>query len=303
MLAVVTALALALLCGCGPKEDTTMHKGTSLSESASESDGLPEADAASAGARVSFVDVGKGDCILVQAGESAALIDTGYDDTSGEVIAYLRSCGVERLDCLVITHYDKDHVGGLRAIGQAIPIDAVYLPNYTGADKPYRTVKKAVDDLGLPARQVTAELVIPLGSAELSIFPSSVTFVPDANGDEGNDNDLSLVATLSAGSDSYLFAGDLEEEGIEAFLEAGHGAFDVLKMPHHGEKSSNTDELLDDVKPQVVVITDGEDDPAEKKTLKLLKGMDVDVYRTSTDGTIVVEGDGAGGYVVSTDDR
>ena len=64
------------------------------------------------GACVSFIDVGKGDCILLQSGQSAALIDTGYDRTSGEVISFLRKKGVGHLEFLIITHYDRDHVGG-----------------------------------------------------------------------------------------------------------------------------------------------------------------------------------------------
>ena len=94
--------------------------------------------------RVSFIDVGKGDCILLQAGDSAALIDTGYDSTSGKVLSYLKQQGVSHLDCVIITHYDRDHVEGLRAIGKALGIDAVYLPGYEGADKNYETVTSAV---------------------------------------------------------------------------------------------------------------------------------------------------------------
>ena len=67
------------------------------------------------GVRMTTVDVGKGDCILVQAGASSVLIDTGYENTSSKVVSYLRGQGVSRIDYLVVTHYDRDHVGGLRA--------------------------------------------------------------------------------------------------------------------------------------------------------------------------------------------
>ena len=91
----------------------------------------------SEGIRVTVVDVGKGDCILVQAGGSSVLIDTGYDATSGKVVSYLREQGVNRLDYLVITHYDRDHVGGLRGVGSAFDIGTVFLPGYRGGDKNY----------------------------------------------------------------------------------------------------------------------------------------------------------------------
>ena len=303
--AALIALVLLVLVGCGNVEESSDSRTTSQVDDALEADDMAEVeevraqDSAPRGVRVTYVDVGKGDCILVQAGGAATLIDTGYEETADEVLDCLRNNGVSRLSCVVITHYDKDHVGGVRAIGEACRIDTVYLPGYTGADKQYRSVASAVKDLGLSAQQVTQQTSLRLGPARLDIFPSSLTYVPNANGDEGNDNDLSLVLGLTHGNDSYLFAGDLEKEGIDAYLEAGHGTFDVLKMPHHGEKSGNTDELLDDVKLQIAIITDGADDPADKKTLKLLKTAGVEVYRTAADGTIVVTSDGTGSYAVS----
>ena len=280
-LAAAFALSLFILAGC-EQDKSQIKEGDSMG-----------------GTRISFIDVGKGDCILLQTGGSAALIDTGYKDTSDEVLSYLQAQGVSHLDCLIITHHDRDHVGGLRAIGKALGIGTVYLPGYEGSDKNYQTVTSAVDDLGLNAQSVAEPLHLKLGDSDLDIFPSGVEYIPGSMGEEGNDNDLSLVTTLTGDGGSYLFAGDLEEDGIAAFLEAGHGRFDVLKVPHHGEKSSNTDELLEAVRPQIAVITDSVDDPAAKKTLKLLDEIGADTFRTSTSGPIVVQNDAAGRYSVS----
>lgn len=248
---------------------------------------------------VSFIDVGKGDCILLQAGDSAGLIDTGYDKTSSDVLAYLKQRGVSQLDWVILTHYDRDHVEGLHAIGKAIGIGTVYLPGYEGSDKNYQTAMTAVEDLKLPAQRVTQEQHLKLGNNDLNIFPSSVEYDPGNKEDEGNDNDLSLVVTLTGNGASYLFAGDLEEDGIAAYLKSKHGHFDVLKMPHHGKKASGIDAFLDDIKPSIAVITDSDKDPADKKILKLLEARDVDVYRTGTSGTIVVSNDSSGHYSVS----
>lgn len=287
---VMFASVMLVFSGCGQAEDSSGGATSMKDFTRNTSDGV----------RVSVIDVGKGDCILVQAGGSTALIDTGYDSTSGEVLTYLRNQGVARLDCLVITHYDKDHVGGLRAIGKAFDIGAVYLPGYEGADKNYRATKATVNDLGLPAQQVTQKQVLAFGGASFTIYPSNLVYIPDAKGNEGNDDDLSLVTTLVYGKDSYLFAGDLEKEGIVAFLKRGLGRFDVLKVPDHGQKSGNADELLEDVQPKVALITDSAADPAVKKTLKLLAGCGADVYRTSENGTVVVESTGTGSYSVTT---
>ena len=249
---------------------------------------------------VSVIDVGKGDCILLQAGGSAALIDTGYDATADKVLNHLRKQGVTRLEFVIITHYDRDHVEGLRAIGSALNISVVYLPGYEGSDKNYRTLMSAIADLGLPAQQVTQQLHLQLGDADLELIPSRVAYVPGGKGEEGNDNDLSLVAALTSGNDSYLFTGDLQKDGIEAYLEHSLGQFDVLKVPHHGHKSSMSDELFEDVRPQIAIITDAAHDSAEKKTLKLLNEIGATVYTTSEVRTVVVQGDGAGHYDVST---
>ena len=249
--------------------------------------------------QVTVIDVGKGDCILVQAAGSAALIDTGYDDTADAVVRHLRERGVERLEFLLVTHYDKDHVGGIRAIGEAFPIGAIYLPGYEGGDKQYRSAVSAVGRLAAPAKRVTEETVLSLGGARFTILPTNLTYDPHAAGDEGNDNDLSLVATLVSGADSYLFAGDIEEAGTDEYLARGLGAFDVLKVPHHGEKASNMDELLAAVRPKVAIVTDASDDTADKKTLKQLKRAGADVYCTSDCGTIAVASTGVGAYRVT----
>ena len=292
-LAAVFGFALPARAGCAQDTGTADADGQATLEQPA--DPANSAD----GLRVSYIDVGKGDCILIQAGESAALIDTGYEDTSDDVLSHLHKQGVDHLACLVITHYDKDHIGGVRAIGKEFAIDTVYLPGYEGSDKNYRALMGAIGDLGLNTQSVSGDLPLALGGATLTLLPSSVEYEPYAHGDEGNDNHCSLAASLVCGKDSYLFAGDLEKDGIAAFLDGGHGRFDVLKVPHHGEKSSLTDELLDSVKPQIAVITDSIDDPANKKTLKLLEEVGADVYRMSTDGTTIVASNGSGSYSVS----
>lgn len=285
--AFASVLALLLLVGCGQVQAESR-------DSRAAGSAAPDATAT-----VSVIDVGKGDCILVQVGGSAVLIDAGYTDTADDVLSFLEERGVDRLDALVVTHYDRDHIGGVGPIGEAIPIAKVFLPGYEGGDKNYRSLMAALDRLGSPMQPVTETVHLALGAADMAVYPSAVTYVPDANGDEGNDNDLSLVVSLVAGDDSYLFAGDLEEAGIEAYLENPRGHFDVLKMPHHGQKDKGNEDLLASVQPEIALITDSADDPADKKTLKLLQKMGADTYASGTCGTIVVRGDGAGHYDVS----
>ena len=240
--------------------------------------------------KVSFIDVGKGDCILVQNAEHAMLIDCGYAETTDTVLSYLKEAGVSGLEAIVVTHHDKDHAGGTAAILDSVMCPALYLPGYDGVGEPYTSVMKAVSKLGADtaAGKVTSDVSFDLGGATVTIFASEVEF------DGDNDNDCSLVVSVRYGSDSYLFAGDLEKEGIKAFLSEHTAQWNVIKMPHHGNKKGAVDDLLDSVKPTLAVITDSSEDPAADEVLAFLEERQIKIYRTAKSGTIVITGNGNG---------
>ncbi len=247
--------------------------------------------------RVSFIDVGKGDCILIEKDGVFALIDAGYAKTADDVTAFLTERGVETLDAVIVTHYDKDHVGGASAVMQAFPVKQLYLPGYTGSGKHYTALMKTAVEQSLAYRQVTEDVSFTLAGVGFTIYASGVAYVP-AGEKEANDNDVSLVISAAYGADSYLFAGDIEKDGIDGFLTKEPGRFDVVKMPHHGGCEKNTADFLGSVQPKIAVITDSADDPAEDKTLDLLARADAAVYRTAVRGTVTVIGTGAGTYTV-----
>lgn len=297
--AVMLIICLLALVACGSSFETQPVAASPVGSEPGHVGSSANTPTSLAPLRVAVIDVGKGDCILIQCAESAVLIDTGYQNTADKVLSQMQKQGVSRLDAIIITHYDRDHLDGLRTIGEAVDVGIIYLPGYEGADKNYKSCISSVEALGVPTQRVTKELAMDIGSVRLTVFPSGVAYKAGSGKEEGNDNDMSLVASLANGRDSYLFAGDLEEEGIAAYLAANHGQFDVLKMPHHGRRSSNTEDFLDDVRPKIAVITDSSKEPADKKTLKLLKSADVETYRSSEDGTVVVESDGNGSYSVA----
>ena len=190
--------------------------------------------------RVTFFDVNKGDCILVSRDGCYILVDTGYAETADGVIAAMKQDGVDHLDALVLTHYDRDHVGGAAAFLRAFPVSKVWLPGYTGEGKAYQSTVYAVQQSGVPAEKVTEDVSFTAAGVRFDIFATQLAFIPGEGGKEGNDNDVSLAAAIHYGEDSFLIAGDIEKDGIDAFLAAGHGTYDVVKMPHHGQNESNT---------------------------------------------------------------
>ena len=252
--------------------------------------------------KVTFIDVGKGDCILIETGGQTVLIDAGYAETAGDVISYLQDSGIERLDYMIITHYDKDHVGGASDIATSFDIGQIYLPDYEGVSKYYIAFKSTIGLHGLNASRVSEALSFQISDAEFTIYPSGVSYTHETTGkEEGNDNDMSLVISLYYGDDSYMFAGDLEEEGVDNYLAADHGQFDVLKVPHHGIKEGNTEDFIADVQPKIAIITDGDKDKADKKVVKKLKKADSECYQSSECGTIIITGNGTGNYEVTTE--
>ena len=251
--------------------------------------------------RAIFFDVGKGDCILVSAGGTHVLIDAGYAETADDVIAQIREAGVERLDAVILTHYDKDHVGGAQRIIDSFPVGQVYLPGYEGSGKYYDVITYMVRVGGLAAEKVTEDTGFTLGGARFDIYATRLAYIPGEGKEEGNDNDVSLVVAVTYGADSWLFPGDIEAEGISSWLAAGHGTYDVVKMPHHGANEKNSDDFIAQVKMQIAVITDSEEEPVKKKMRKQLDAVGAKMYCSSENGTITVTGDGNGNYKVVTE--
>ena len=279
--AAALSVLLSLLAGCAKKTETE-ENGSAANEM-----------------RVTFFDVGKGDCILIEKDGAFVLIDAGYADTADDVTAFLKERGVETLDEMIITHYDKDHVGGASAVAEAFGVTQLLLPGYVGSSKHYTALMKTVVERNLTYRQVTEDVSFTLAGIDFTVFASPVEYVAGDGGEEGNDNDVSLVVAAVYGEDTYLFAGDIEKAGISAYLAAGHGTFDVLKMPHHGGKEKNTDDLLADVSPKIAVITDSADKPAEDAVLVLLDRAGAETHRTAEQGTVTVTSNGTGAYAVA----
>ena len=245
---------------------------------------------------VSFIDVGKGDCILAECGGNALLIDTGYEETAQTVLGYLSERGIEKLDCMIITHYDKDHVGGAAVIAESIPVERILLPGYEGDSKYHTLLMNVIRQKEIASEKVSRITNISAGSAGFTVYPSDIEYSSD--GKEGNDNDVSLVISAQHEKDSYLFAGDIEKAGIKSFLKKNDRTYDVLKMPHHGRKESNTDDLIEAAAPKIAVITDSAGDPADKKVISLLDRTKL--LRSSECGNIVIESSGDAKYRTQT---
>lgn len=269
-------LSALLLCACAEKE-------------------VPQVDPGEL--QAVFFDVGKGDCILFSMGGSHLLIDAGYEETADRVVDALRERNVDSLDAMIITHYDKDHVGGAAEIAQQIPVTEFYLPDYTGEKEKCEDLLDLIDREGLQAVRVSEDLTFSFQEASVRIDAALVPY--DAL--EENDNDASLLVEIRYGEDEWFLPGDIEKDAIDVWLGTRAENYDIVKMPHHGKKEKNSDELIEAVSPGIAVITDSPEEDASPKVLKNLEKNDVEIYRSSVNGTITITGNGSEKYSVFTE--
>ncbi len=231
--------------------------------------------------------VGKADAVLLQTSDAAALVDTGEESDGEFLVQELKERGVEHLDLLLVTHFDKDHVGSAAYIVENMDVEAVLMPDYEGTRPEYEAFLESLE--GHPdVTRLTQVIQLKTGSLSWTVYPAEdVEEILDTDGEY--DNDLSLVASVSYGEKKFLLTGDIEKTRIAQMLDSGvDWRHDWIKMPHHGRYQKALKELLDAVQPQTAVICCSEEEYAEDKTLELLKGREIETWDTSTGAVVTV---------------
>jgi competence protein ComEC len=222
---------------------------------------------------VTFLDVGQGDAAVVEfPGGHTMLIDAGgtydgaFDPGARIVEPFLRGAGILRLDLVALSHPHPDHMGGLHRVLQRFEVNALWTSGDDGHNPDYRTLLGEAAARRIPT-PVPARCALGDGGAPALVEPLG-PFVTDPGGRErigppegASVNDASLVLRVARAGRAVLFSGDLEGPGegeLCGRVEAGQTiAADVLKVPHHGSRTSSSEELLSAVRPQVAVISLG----------------------------------------------
>ncbi|HXH23454.1 MAG TPA: DNA internalization-related competence protein ComEC/Rec2, partial [Dehalococcoidia bacterium] len=246
---------------------------------------------------VTVLDVGQGDAVLIRSPSGhTVLVDGG---PSGP--ALLNALGAEmgsrrRIDLVVLTHPQLDHVGGLVAAVERYDVRAA-AAGASFSDLPaYLAWRQALGEERAALRTLTAGETARLGAARLEVlWPASSLL----SGTRDDLNNASLVLRLTYGSVSFLLTGDIASEAEEALLGAtGSLQATVLKVAHHGSDTSNSPEFLAAVRPSLAVISAGDNNPyGHPSPTTLLRLAGVPVYRTDRNGAIRFETDGRRLYV------
>ena len=220
-----------------------------------------------------FMYVGQADSTFIKYRDKTMLIDVGNNEDGMNVVDFLKSKGINKLDYIVGTHYDEDHIGGLDDIINNFDIGKFYLSNGGELGPNYYNLEKA-------AKKKNLAITIPKVGDKIDFGDVDMEVMAASKFDGKNDNNASIVVQAKYGSRKYLFMGDLERQG-EA--KRKWNEVDVLKAGHHGSNTSSSQEFLNQVKPKYVFVSAGKNNKYRLPNVKAMERIEktgAKIFRT-----------------------
>ena len=216
--------------------------------------------------KIRFFNAGKADACLIQTPNSNILIDTGKNKFGKDLVTRLQKEGIDTIDVLVITHFDKDHVGGADQVLEKMNVRQIYEPSYKSDSKQYQQYQEAVQLSGASVHTLEQNIAFELDGVSYVIDVANRSFYGD-----NEENDFSLVMEVRHDNNTFLFAGDAENPRLGELLNEEIGQYDVLKVPHHGRAEQLSAAFFEAVSPQFSVITSDEEEMEEDQVVWLLE--------------------------------
>lgn len=237
--------------------------------------------------RVSFVDVGQGDAIFLQYRNSNVMIDTGKRISYIKLKRFLRKQKIKKIDKLVLTHPDADHIGSADFIISDFFVETIYMTTYLHTTFEYKELLRAIKNYQVKRINVEEGTKISLGNLTLD------TLAADATADTPNES--SIILKLEYDDVKFLFTGDATAEVENKVGETYDIDVDVLKVAHHGSRSSSSNIFLKEATPEYAIISVGKwnrfGHPVDA-VLRRLNKYSKQVLRTDLEGTVVIISDG-----------
>ncbi len=222
--------------------------------------------------------IGKADCIVLAEESYTVLIDCGESDDGTEIIKHLQEMGTDEIDCLIITHFDRDHIGGAADVIDAFRVKRLLEPDYepeSPDSEEYLAYRDALSRNQIQAEALNDDLQLNIGGMRMQIYTANAVY------DKNIDNNNSLVVDLTHEGNRFLFTGDIEKQRIQDMLEQGQiNSCDFLKVPHHGRYNSALNDLFEAASPTYAAITCSVKNPPEQETLDALEEVGCIVYST-----------------------
>jgi len=246
----------------------------------------------SEGVSVHFIDVGQGDCALILTSEKSVLIDSGERDYYNVVVSYLRAQGVKKLDYVIVSHPHSDHIGSMSRVINEFGADFVIMPSFKESLIPVTSAfESLLDSIKNNSAQVIwaqSGMIFTLGNnSQLEIL------APLNDREYEKLNDYSVVAKFSYAGNSFLFTGDMESPAENDLADSGLDiSADVLKVAHHGSRTSSTAKFLNAVGGEYAVITVGSPNSynhPNDDVLSRIENRGYEILRTDLHGNIVFD--------------
>lgn len=234
---------------------------------------------------VRFLDVGQGDSILIHSNGRSALIDTSTLSYGDIICDKLRSVGIKNLDMMMLSHNHDDHYGGAERIVERMLIDNLIMPDLAGSKSPTTTITEIRNNVLAD----DGESFVATPGMNVNIGEFTVTVLAHYT-DDDDENNRSIFAMAEIDGVRFLFTGDAESAAEKRLIAEGLDLdCDVLKVGHHGAKTSSSQKFLDVVNPEYAVISAGAGNQyshPHEATLSRLDEADIEFYRTDISGDI-----------------
>lgn len=221
-----------------------------------------------------FFQAGKADAIVLSKNGKYMMIDTGYDTLSEEILSYFKQKKITRLEYLVITHFDKDHVGSASTVIRSIEIGEVLQSNVPKESEYYNNYISALKEKNISPHTVSGDYVVTLDDMEVIING------PEKIYDKNESNNSSLIVSVIDHNNKFLFMGDSQNARIKDYLQTNPVEYDFLKVPYHGHYLKRLNDFLERNTISSAVITSSLEELEDEETISMLKKYSIQYYLT-----------------------
>lgn len=239
----------------------------------------PQPETTERGLTVDFLSTGKSDCAVICMDDLVILSDTADADDYGAIAALLTERGIERIDYIILSHYDRDHIGSAGELIRNFTVGAVLRPDYVEDSVEYEDMESAAAAGGIRDVILTGDYRIESENGSVLVDP------PDKN--YGDDNNNSMLVTVTYKGRRLLFLGDARKKRMEEFLSSAERGYDLIKLPHHGDSNKPLLRLIRETRPAWAVEMLSRQETVEPELLQLLADLDILLFCTC-DGPIRV---------------
>lgn len=238
----------------------------------------------SASSIVFFKTKNDADCALIKHNDRVFLIDTGEKKDTKQIIKKLNQIGVEKIDAIVFSHFDKDHCGGAIDIMESFPVTEIMYPQYVKDNENTEEIFDYVKENNIGMNMVVTYNSYLIDDIVVTVFPAQQYAY-----EKKPSNNSSLVIKFKILGKTALFTGDCQEERMPELIGYDDElSADILKLMYHGREVPNEQKMLDLVRPSYTVITAKKNSKDTKKNIKHIESM-LGTYYYNTEGDIVFD--------------